>query len=251
MQKIIKKKKLNKYLEIIFNNYPQLKKFIFSLNKLGDVFLVGGCLRNIYFSKKINDFSVRDIDLIYDIDEEKFKHSISCFKYSQNRFGGYKLFLDNNLEVDIWSYDNSWAIKNKFLTKRRKCKEKILSKGCFYNTDSFIYNFSSKKLVVTNFNNLKNNIVDFTLNKESFIDANPSKKVNIIKALLLIKEYDLKLSKNIVDYILDELNKSNPINELEKLYKAQYIHYKYKVIDEEEIYQSILSLKNKINTKGY
>ena len=212
------------YLEKLKNESNQIKQLVNCLSNIGDIFVIGGAIRDILFKKE----KPRDIDLIIktdcDLDEYLTKYS-ECRK---NRFGGYKLNIDN-IEFDIWSMKNHWAFKESII------KEDVnnLKYSTFLNFDSLIYNINTLNIDYDIFNDcMDKKELEITL-PEEYIELNPSKEINILRMFVIKYEWNLDFSNRCKQYIYDwavDNQKSADI-----LYDAQLKHYKCEKITKNQI----------------
>ncbi|MDR4938796.1 hypothetical protein RGU11_20650 [Rossellomorea marisflavi] len=191
----------------------QITTLLSNLNQLGDLILVGGAIRDFAFLK-----SPRDIDIIIDSEESNFDEAVKRFNYRKNRFGGYKVFLDN-VEFDIWGIKHNWAFKEKILDTQFK----NISKGTFYNFDALALNISTSDLDADVFvESMKEKVLDITL-KDEYIEQNPSPEVNIVRAFIIHKYWGLSFSNKVMNYISNWSNKMDaPVDILRK---AELKHY--------------------------
>lgn len=207
--------KVKDYINNLCEENSDIKSVFVSLEELGDLIIIGGAIRDI----GVMNINPRDIDIIIDTDYGEVLESIfKGYRYTRNRFGGFKLLLDK-MELDIWSIDNNWAFKNKFLeTKAEKIKD-----GIFYNIDSIVLNLSKDYYEAFYFNEaVRNKKLDIILD-EKLISKNPSKSTNILRAFLLKEKYDLDFSERLVEYILEWVNNSSyPFLEIKKAYEKHY-----------------------------
>ncbi len=207
--------KVKKYISNLCANNNSVNYVFNRLEKIGDVIIVGGAIRDI----GVLDRDPRDIDIIVDTtDNVTLENILMQFNYSKNRFGGYKLLLET-IELDIWSIDNNWAFKNKYLdTKADKIKD-----GIFYNIDSILMNITKDYYEAHYFNDaVRNKILDIILDQE-IINENPSKSTNILRAFLLKDKYKLDFSDKLEHYIYDWAKyTANPYYEIEKAYEKHY-----------------------------
>ncbi|WP_281217264.1 hypothetical protein [Lysinibacillus capsici] len=187
---IIYEKTVENLREIIRNNYS-FKELYLNLLKRYDSCLIGGAIRDFCF-----DSTPKDLDFVINIPDKNLFTYISKFDYKINKFGGYKVILDEII-VDIWSIDNHWAFKNKILPK----SVENLEHTTFYNFDSLVFNLKSDILYSNCFlDGYKKNELDITLDKTHF-HQNPQITSNVYKALKLADQLDLEFSSNTIEYI--------------------------------------------------
>lgn len=195
------------------DNHYQVKQLFDKLNVLGDIILIGGAIRDFSLDK-----TPRDIDIIIDTKETNFDQTLKYFSYKKNRFGGYKISIED-IEFDIWSINNNWAFKERIFETRFN----NISKGTFYNFDAVTLNINTLDLDADLFlDAVRKKTLDITL-EEDFIKQNPSPEVNIMRAFVIKKYWELEFSDKVTDYILEWFEKNEaPINSLEE---AELKHY--------------------------
>lgn len=183
------------------------------LGEYGDLILVGGAIRDY-----ANRIKPRDIDIIVDCKTSNLDDALESYSYRKNRFGGYKVFIENT-ELDIWSISNNWAFREKILEE----KFENISRGAFYNFDSLAFNINSSYLDADIYIQAMNEkILDIILEDE-YIDLNPNPEINIVRAFIIRKYWNFEFSRRVIDYITSWSNKcTNPI---EALHKAELKHY--------------------------
>ncbi len=202
---------------------PSIKQFFSTLEKFGDLIIIGGALRDISFNN-----NPRDIDIILSENKEFSWDSLSI-NYKKNRFGGAKINIDN-IEFDFWLKKDNWANKNKYI--ENSIAE--LTKGTFFNIDSLVYDYTNRKLYSEIYLQcIENKTLDITLKyNKDYILSNPTPEINIIRAFYNKEKYNLNFSKEVINYINDwKLNKKNP----EKILKKYELkHYKKDIFDEND-----------------
>ena len=90
-------------LQVILNENPRFRAFIYEVFISGTAYVLGGYLRDILMQKES-----RDIDIILTIPKNKIIELLknNNLEYKINRLSGIKVKL-HNLEADIWSIDNN------------------------------------------------------------------------------------------------------------------------------------------------
>lgn len=224
----MKNKQFDSYLKKIEDDNVELKNLIKRVIKKGDLYIIGGALRDFYFYD-LDDYKIRDLDLVFSEKIVEIEEILKEYSYCKNRFGGYKLKL-KNLSIDIWSYYDSWAFKNK-LIKGNKCNLSNLARGTYLNIDSLVYNYNNSQIYNRFFKEvLEKKEIEFVIKNKDYIEENPNSNINIIKMLYMKKKYNLNLSTKIKEYIIKYSEKN-----YEKLYSSQFQHYNKKILEKEEI----------------
>ncbi|MNO43577.1 hypothetical protein D3C76_338000 [compost metagenome] len=195
--------------------HETINNFFYKLESYGDIVIIGGSIRDIV----VNGKNPRDIDIILDTEAAQIDDVFEGMEYTKNRFGGYKAVF-NQQEFDVWSITNNWAFKRNILDATIE----NIPKGCFYNLDATYFNLSTGLGDAQYFSEaLFRKQLDIVLDDE-FIYTNPFPEINIVRAIVLKKEYDVTYSKKVETYIKWWLDKStDPFYELKN---AGYKHYK-------------------------
>ncbi|MBF6643565.1 hypothetical protein [Chryseobacterium indologenes] len=193
------KKNFKIYLESILDY--QTKTFIENLREYFVVYLFSGVIRD-YFLEEYD--KPNDIDLVLQKpnDINFFENILKKYgTFRKNTFGGYKLFI-NNLPIDVWFIEDTWAIANNHITIRKSI-EKALLHSTFFNFSSIIYDLRNEKFIKDKL------FLDFLANREMDIvlENNP----NIVLCLLKIKhyaeKYEINLSSSVIQYYIQNFNK--------------------------------------------
>ena len=220
------------YLSEILKKYNNLESFLERINENGRLYILGGSVRDSFYKKK-NEYTIRDLDLIFSKDIKKIKNILEEYDYSINRFGGYKIkFFD--IEVDIWSYKDNWATKNYFKPRDKKNMIDLISYGTLLNIDSLVYDYRNKSICYDYFKEAyESSIIDFITTDKRYIEINPNKPLNIFRIIYLMSIYELSLSLSITTYIKEYIKNHN--NYLEEIYQSQLKHYRQEKLKKNEL----------------
>lgn len=229
------------YLSEILKKHKELKNFLDEVNKNGEIYILGGSLRDSFYKTK-DEYKIRDLDLIFSEDISKIKEILSKYIYYENRFGGYKLII-NGLDIDIWSYKDNWATKNNFTSKERKLLENI-SSGTFLNIDSVVYNYETREINKLYFQKvLKRKRIEFVTKNRKYIQTNPDKPLNIFRIIYSCSNYKLNLSLEVIKYIQEYIDTHT--NYLSIIYASQLKHYKCEKMSISSLYLEIKKVTSK------
>ena len=185
-----------------------------------NVYLFGGAVRN-YLD---DDFeNVRDLDFVIDFKNNNYsleKILTKNTKFKKNIFGGYKI-LSNNICIDMWEMKDTWAFKeNKICVSVHN-----LTKTVFLNIDGIIYSMNDRDYINNcnqkYFDIRKKNILDTVLEK------NPCVELNLLRALVFGKKYDMEFSSNLKNIFKKYSNSETFIDYLTHL---QHKHYGKQVL---------------------
>ncbi|WP_431808569.1 hypothetical protein [Lysinibacillus sphaericus] len=202
---------------------PTAHAFIGKLEQESNLLLFGGCIRDYYDNKFKNiprDFDIVLSDLRQDLDSLLQNSNLV---YERNKFGGYKVKLDD-LEFDIWEIHNTWAFKE----KKVHYKELLdLNKTVFLNVDSVFYDLNRGLLFDQGFSNaITSRIIDIVLT------SNPYPELNLARALRYKYKYNLQFSQQLQNYFDEWLgNFDNKIYGMNYLKNIEIKRYETSIID--------------------
>lgn len=213
-------------------NHPQSLNLINKLSRIGELLFFGGSIREYCLNNEYRNMP-RDFDIAIKFNN-KNKNSenvldgyFSEFIYRKNRFGGYKVQVED-LEFDIWDINNTWAFKEKKLP----AEEENLIKSVYLNVDGVVYNFNKNKLYNEELtNSINNKEIDIVLKE------NPQKNLNLLRAIVFKKKYKYEFSERLKTEFLDSMSKD--LNLVETLIQLQNAHYKNIYVEREEIIQEL------------
>lgn len=225
----------NEYLLNLTKENKEVNFFLDEIKKNGELFVLGGVVRDFFYQKNYNQ--IRDLDLIFSEDIVEIKTLIEKYNYIKNRFGGYKVTIDN-LDIDIWSYKDNWATVNQFLDSKEENIFENISKGTFLNIDSLVYSYKSDKINKKFFSKPKEKqTLDFVIKNKRYIESNPNKPLNIFRIIYLMINYNLNLSLDVIKYIQEY--KDTHTNYLSIIYMSQLKHYKCEKMTISNLYLEI------------
>lgn len=230
----------NKF-KIYFNSLFQTEEetsFINIIKNSTDSLVFGGIIRD-YFK---NDYEHRDIDIVVKSNNiPLFKEEIGKFIISENRFGGFKLLI-NNKSIDLWFVEETWAIKNFLRFNSISLPgieyEKMLPLTVFFDITAAVYSITEEKLYMLD------GFISFIENKKKVLNIvledNPFPALCIIKAFEYTEKYNLDFSKDLKAYILKYYKIKS-----DELISTQIKHYGYLKFSMEQLntlYYSLLSV---------
>ncbi|PWL29316.1 hypothetical protein [uncultured Roseivirga sp.] len=199
-----------------------LKALFLECLTLGEVFILGGFLRDV-----INMKPNRDLDLIVSLTQNQLDSIITSLytsnTYKKNRLGGYKIQISPYFNVDIWTVSSSWNIKNKSLkisrdfTIRKENERYWLDKIAeipFFNFDSLVLSVRTLNSNFKKYNScVESNTLDLVKHSSHFIHKNPTPEANVLRAIYLQKEFSLEFSYELKTYIYTYLRSLGWIKE--------------------------------------
>ena len=128
---------LNQEIYSYLLQYPPALEMYDMLEKTGNIYLIGGILREYKDKGEIQ--KIRDIDIIIEVTVESYwQELLKKYQPNKNKFGGYKLSC-SGLIVDIWELKETWAYRNKLIPCNSTDYLKKLPDTVFLNIDAIIY----------------------------------------------------------------------------------------------------------------
>lgn len=225
--------RLREEIYAYLQEYPPSLKLFQSLEETGDLFLIGGILREYRDYGKL--VKLRDIDIIIDIRYmDQWYNILQKYDHVKNKFDGYKIIC-SNLIVDIWPLNECWAYREKKIICRPDQYVENLPKTVFLNMDSIIYDLS---------NNLWLDEIYKEAKKSGILDVvladNPHLELNILRAVILKERYKMEFSDKLVHMIVQK-----DVEELyAKLIMIQEKRYKEEIVSPKIIKEILLECRN-------
>ena len=223
-------------------NVHPAHSFLQSIMQDATVYLFGGGVRD-YLDDTL-DIS-RDLDFVIEsksskLDISKYIVDCECVSYSKNRFGGYKIVFANSLVFDVWNLEDTWAFK----TNRLSMSAENLMESVYLNIDSLVYS-------VTTDTYLKGcDKLYSTMKKERQIDIlydeTPFEHLNLLRALVLRKKYDMLLSERLKTKF-NNLYASRGHEIIELLLDLELSHYNYPILSEHELRVELEAVKQDLS----
>lgn len=163
---------------------------LIEISKKTDFQIFSGVIRNFF----LNKYNIRDLDIVLNskIDLEQIFHKNNI---KRNSFGGYKIKVQD-LEIDLWYVKNTWAYNYQktldfFLAEN-------LPDTAFFNFSSISYSFKKQKFFY------KKDFLRFLRDKEINVVYKPNSNpaLCIVNTLYYSNKYNLKISKNLFEYLI-------------------------------------------------
>lgn len=214
---------------IIFNyleNYPPSLELFRRLKQAGNLYLIGGVLREYRDWEAIRD--LRDIDIIIDIrDRNIWEEILETYRPKKNSFGGYKLEC-SALIVDIWSLEETWAYRERHIVCEPEEYVRNLPRTVFLNLDAIIYDFNENVWYDEKYQEaMDSRVIDVVLEK------NPRILLNIVRAMVLKKRYGMSFSDRLGKIIREQMKLERDF--VGKLLEIQEKRYRGLILSGEEI----------------
>ena len=215
----------NIYLESLFYKSELKKRFWKEIICKTNSYIFGGVIVD-FLNKNSNH---RDIDIVVESLTENQLKELSKYQFQQNSFGGYKISIDN-LIIDLWFLDKTWAFKrNNYLNLDLY---KLLPSTSFFSSTAIIFSIKEKKLYY------KDSFRQFVENKKIDIifEENPYPELCIVKSYqYYIQKF--KFSTQLEEYIVKNFTRSQ--SSLEQIQIKHYGFVKYSIEDLCEFYNKI------------
>lgn len=223
---------LSEAIHSYLKKYPPALELFLQLEETGDIYLIGGVLRE--FRDNGNILDLRDIDIIIDIKNRKqWKKILDEFETKMNSFGGYKLFC-SGLVVDVWPLEETWAYRKSIVKCRPNEYPDHLVETVFLNIDAIIYDLKRNTWFDEKYQEAKRSgILDVVL------EHNPQVPLNIIRAMILKKRYSMSYSQKLKNIITREMGKDKKFSD--KLMQIQEDRYKREILSKDEIEKELAS----------
>ncbi|WP_228433345.1 DNA methyltransferase [Chryseobacterium arthrosphaerae] len=215
------------YLKDISNN--EIIRFIEDLSQFSEIYIFSGVIRNFFIDFKEK---ARDIDIVYQGDDNKLNHFLSHYDYRRNSFNGYKINLAG-FTIDLWRVDSTWAIINEKHKEAGEVgeffNEYILPSSTFFNFSSIIFNYKTKKFLYTKdfLDFLETKILDLVLEK------NPLPELCIVNTIYYKEKFKLKISERLKRFCINNF-KNYTAEQFDYIQQKHFNEIKYSYEDLKE-----------------
>lgn len=179
-----------KYLDSKIDN--ETKHFIDLISNHCEVLIFSGVIRNFFIKHK---GELRDLDLVLNrIDNPRIADFFSKYTFRKNSFGGYKVEI-NNLPIDIWELDSTWALNNSKV-ELELFNDYNLPNTVFFNFSAVAFNYNTKKFIASD------SFIKFLETKEIdlVLEDNPLPALCIVNTIHYKVKYQLEISTNLKKY---------------------------------------------------
>lgn len=204
-----------KIIETYLQQYPITFDFYHKMLDVGDVYIMGGTARELKNKKSIK--TLKDIDFcIYIKDQIEFERIINDYIYRCNAYDGYKI-LNSEILLDIWDIKNTWGFKNGLVKVNNDDYFEKLVDTVFLNIDALVYDVSNDRWNDHIYNSaIKNKKLDIVLKDNPFVE------LNILRAIILKKQYGMQYSDELKNLILHYSDQPNFLNLLMQIQTKRY-----------------------------
>lgn len=208
--------KLEIEIEKYFSDHPLALPLFQMLKEVGEIYVMGGLLREYRDNHRI--LELRDADFsIHVKDRDTWNAIINNIPNRKNRFGGYK-FECQGLIIDIWDIEDTWALKSNLINIRNDNFLDMLPNSVFLNMDALVYDITNDRWEDNIYNNaIRTNVLDVVLEKNPYIE------LNILRAMILRKKYNMTYSERLKEIMRNcLLENSDFLNLLLQIQKERY-----------------------------
>ncbi|GMN08915.1 hypothetical protein MTsPCn9_06290 [Croceitalea sp. MTPC9] len=154
------------------------------------VYLFSGIIRNYFLKNK----TIRDVDIVIESDHDLME-LMNQYDCRVNSFGGYKVKIDN-LVVDVWRMDKTWAI-NKHQTILNLWLDTYIPHTAFFNFSAVVFSINEEKFIYTKY------FLRFLRDKKMDVVYAPNANYHlcVVNSFYYSEKYNLKFSKKLVELL--------------------------------------------------
>ena len=225
---------VNEEIESFLAKYPSAWKIYQMLLQTGDIYVMGGLLREFRDNHQITE--LRDADFAVNIkNKEIWSNLLSQISHKRNRFGGYK-FSCSGLIIDIWDVRETWAFSKGIIKVNDNDYFTYLPNSVFLNIDALVYDLQN--------NRWNDDIYQKAVKSGELgiiLKENPFEKLNVLRAMILRKRYSMRYSAELANVILKYARQSCFLQEIMEI---QQDRYGYSVLSKDCIIQEIKMCEN-------
>lgn len=226
---------LSTCLEEYLQKNPPAQQLYSDLSKIGNLYLIGGVLREYKDHNSIQ--TLRDIDIIIEnVDVQTFNKVCEHYHAFRNSFNGYKMRCSDFL-TDVWRLEDTWAYQNRVLPASPSEYVKKLPLTVFLNIDAIIYD-------------VKNDCWDDKIYQQAMssrqldivLEANPHVMLNFVRTFILRQRYNMTLSPRLQNYIRQHCHDTESF--INDLYAIQLKRYNHKILSKKEFKEDLKTFCN-------
>lgn len=218
---------VSEIVEEYLNTCPPALELYNKLKQAGNIYLIGGVLREILDNDGIKE--LRDIDVIIDCDDNQYDAIISQYNTRSNAFGGLKVQCQN-LIFDVWQLNSTWAYKNNAI--QCSCDEYVsrLPETVFLNIDGIVYDIVNDRWNKSIYDEaVRTNVLDVVLADNPYID------LNVVRAMVIRQRYSMTYSARLRDIIQHNMRESYD----KELYNIELQRYGREILTLEDIQKEL------------
>ncbi len=187
---------LKKRAEYFFGTHAkrrgEVAEFARTLSELGEVVVIGGCLRELLLSG--NRTFTSDVDFVVDPRSmADFERLVISLRGQRNRFGGYGIQL-TRWKVDVWPLERTWAAVHGHASVNSLSD---LTGVTFFDWDAITYSISERRLTATPsyFERVRSRVIDINL------CHSPNPSGNAVRAIRYAYRWDAALGPGLAEYV--------------------------------------------------
>lgn len=216
--------------------HPPTLRLFQGLEEAGDIYLIGGVLRE--FKDNGDILELRDIDLVIEIkDQKKWENTLSEFPYDKNCFDGYKWHCET-LVIDVWPIDETWAYRSGRVVCEPEERVRCLGDTVFLSIDAIVYDLKKDIWYDNGYQEtMRSGVLDIVLKD------NPQVLLNLVRAMILRRRYALSYSEQLVQ-VFNRI-KQREQDMISKLMYIQRGRYKKDILSEKEMLEEIMKIEEK------
>lgn len=203
------------------NYHKSAQQLFMELYDIGNVYLIGGVLRE--FLEAGNIKNTKDIDVVIDTKEiDEFNAVCKKHHAKKNSFDGYKINCDDT-SIDVWRIEQTWAYRENIISCSKKDYLKNLPFTVFFNLDSLVYDIKRNEWYDELYRKAKeSNVLDIVL------EENPYINLNILRGLIFQKKYHMKYSIRLKELVRNRYKQEKEYEKI--LYDIQFKRYKKEIL---------------------
>jgi hypothetical protein len=170
----------------------EVADFARALSELGEVVVIGGCLRDLLLSGSRTFTS--DVDFVVDPGSmAEFEHLVASLGGQRNRFGGYGIQL-TRWKVDVWPLERTWAAVHRHASVQSLSD---LTRITFFDWDALVYSVSRRSLATSTsyFERVRSRVIDINL------EHSPNPAGNAVRAVRYAYRWDAALGPGLAEYV--------------------------------------------------
>ena len=228
-------KNVKEAVEIYLRKCPPALELFQQLLEVGEVYLIGGILREYRDNNDIKE--LRDADFIIDIKRpDLWEMLLEKYHSTGNRFDGYKFDCESGFVVDVWEVDKTWAYRQNLIEYDRMNYLQTLPDTVFLNMDSIIYDLNEDKWYDSIYQEaVRQGVLDIVLKE------NPYVELNLLRAMILRRKYSMRYSEYLRNVFLEYMQKNEGF--VDDLMEIQYQRYHHPVLSKQDIVEELQQFK--------
>ena len=217
---------LSTCLEEYLQKNPPAQQLYSDLSKIGNLYLIGGVLREYRDHNSIQ--ALRDIDIIIEnADSQTFDKICRHYHASRNSFNGYKIKCSDFL-TDVWCLEDTWAYQKHILPASPSEYVAKLPFTVFLNIDAIIYDVKNDRWNDKIYQQaMKSRQLDIVL------ESNPPIMLNFVRTFILRRRYNMTLSSKLQNCIQQHCHSKEEL--VNSLYSIQLKRYNHEILSKQQL----------------